>query len=191
MTYVVLGLGSNTYYGHLSSVELLANACTQLADILEDMKISSLYKSAPMYYLEQKEFFNMAVSGFYNKDAFSLLEEIHSIEAMWGRDRSKEIRNGPRPLDIDIELFGKEKISSPRLTVPHERLTERAFVLAPLLELLPQNADVTVGSSDFYKKKLEAAVQNRQQIEKIMDSKEFCALLNCVSDGNIENAYGG
>ncbi|MBP5575548.1 MAG: hypothetical protein J6X67_02115, partial [Treponema sp.] len=61
----------------------------------------------------------------------------------------------------------------------------------PLLELLPQNAAVTIGSPDFYKKKLEAAVQDRQQIEKIMDSAEFSDLLKCVSDGNNENAYGG
>jgi 2-amino-4-hydroxy-6-hydroxymethyldihydropteridine diphosphokinase len=60
---------------------------------------------------------------------------LQGIELEFGRDRSAGIANGPRTLDLDILLFGEVKISEPGLEVPHPRLTERAFVLAPLNEI--------------------------------------------------------
>lgn len=174
MTYTVLGLGSNKAFDGKTPLELLVCACKSLSRVLSDIEFSSVYKTAPMYFAEQDEFFNMAVCGFYKKDAFSLLDEIHSVEEEFGRNRSLEIRNGPRPLDIDIELFGKERISTKSLIIPHERLTERAFVLAPLLELLPENADETIGTFSFYDKKLkEALASDGQKIQKYLDKDDF------------------
>lgn len=146
MTPVVLGLGSNRSYEKDGRVydppELLALACEALCGVLSEIKASSVYVTKPMYVTDQPDFFNMAVSGFYDGSAESLLSETQAIEADYGRDRSREIRNGPRPLDIDIELFGCTTISTDKLLVPHPRIYERAFVLVPLLEILPVSADI-------------------------------------------------
>ena len=91
-----------------------------------------------MYVVDQEDFYNMALVGLLDDGicARALLEKIHEIEAAFGRAREKEIRFGPRSLDIDIEFFGRQKILEPDLQIPHPRLKERAFVLTPLLEVL-------------------------------------------------------
>ena len=97
-----------------------------------------------MYYENQQNFYNMAVTGFVDDSAspFELLDEIHRIEEQFGRNRSKEIRFGPRSLDIDIEEFGSMKMNvAPDLILPHPRIKERQFVLLPALEILNENAD--------------------------------------------------
>jgi 2-amino-4-hydroxy-6-hydroxymethyldihydropteridine diphosphokinase len=74
-----------------------------------------------------------------------LLAFAQSVEAAFGRDRSREIPKGPRTLDIDILLFGDERINLPELAVPHPCMTERVFVLEPLLEILPDSSDPISG----------------------------------------------
>ena len=140
-TCVVLGLGSNKVYDGKNSLELLTLAVKEISSYVSGISVSSVYRSRAMYLTEQADFYNMAAAGFYEGDAQSLLDKIHATEARLGRDRSKEVRNGPRSIDIDIELFGKETIKTAELIVPHERLCERAFVLKPLLEILNENAD--------------------------------------------------
>lgn len=107
------------------------------------MKISSIYRTKAMYVTDQNDFFNMAVLGYVSESfsPFSLLEEIHKIEAECGRNRSLEIRFGPRSLDIDIEIFGNQTIQTSELQIPHPRLKERSFILTPMLEILPVSAD--------------------------------------------------
>ena len=143
MKRVILGLGSNTEYNGMSSVELLASACRALSAVLEGMSCSSLYMSKAMYVEDQADFYNMAVKGFVSDstDPFLLLKAVNKIEAEYGRDRSKEIRFGPRPLDIDIEEFGDDEIHTEILEVPHPRMQEREFVLIPTLEILNESAD--------------------------------------------------
>ncbi|MBQ9626649.1 MAG: 2-amino-4-hydroxy-6-hydroxymethyldihydropteridine diphosphokinase [Treponema sp.] len=148
MVPVALGLGSNKGFEGRPPVQLLGGAVFELKKILAGLEWSSVYKTRAMYYEDQDDFYNMAVLGFVDdngrggeRDAFALLDAIHKIEARFGRDRSKEIRNGPRSLDIDIELYGSQKISAEDLTVPHPRLKERAFVLVPLVEILAKDAD--------------------------------------------------
>ena len=72
-----------------------------------------------MYVENQCDFYNMVVGGLWGGAAHELLRETQAIEAELGRDRRYEIRNGPRSLDIDIELFGDESINSADLVVPH------------------------------------------------------------------------
>ena len=67
--------------------------------------------------------------------ALDLLDALQAIEAAHGRERP--YRNAPRTLDLDLLLYGDEQIHTPRLTVPHPRMAERAFVLRPLAELWP------------------------------------------------------
>ena len=138
MKIVALGLGSNKKFSGLRPEEILGGAVFELSKILRGVEISSVYRTKAMYVLDQDDFYNMALAGFLDEgiSARDLLEKIHEIEASFGRDREKEIRFGPRPLDIDIEFFGNQKISEPDLQIPHPRLKERAFVLIPLLEVL-------------------------------------------------------
>lgn len=144
MISVLLGLGSNRTYKGLKPVELLASACVELKKVLKDLSFSSVYESKAMYVENQENFYNMVVKGFVedSADPFWLLNEIHKIENSYGRDRTKEIRFGPRPLDIDIEEFGSFVMNvEPDLILPHPRVKERQFVLIPALEILKENAD--------------------------------------------------
>lgn len=138
MTPVALGLGSNKKFSCLSPEEILGGAIFELSKILHNIEISSVYRTKAMYVVDQEDFYNMALVGLLDDGicARALLEKIHEIEAAFGRDREKEIRFGPRSLDIDIEFFGRQKILEPDLQIPHPRLKERAFVLTPLLEIL-------------------------------------------------------
>lgn len=141
---VLLGLGSNISYAGKAPVNLLACACVRLMRILKTPVFSSIYKTKARYVTDQADFYNMAVRGFVgnNVTPHALLEEINKIEAEYGRDRSHEIRFGPRPLDIDIELFGNEIVNDADLVIPHPRMHERAFVLIPALEILTDSADL-------------------------------------------------
>lgn len=138
MTPVALGLGSNKKFSCLSPEEILGGAIFELSKILHNIEISSVYRTKAMYVVDQEDFYNMSLVGLLDDGicARALLEKIHEIEAAFGRDREKEIRFGPRSLDIDIEFFGRQKILEPDLQIPHPRLKERAFVLTPLLEVL-------------------------------------------------------
>ena len=153
MNIVALGLGSNKRFSGLRPEEILGGAVFELSKILRGVEISSVYRTKAMYVLDQDDFYNMALAGFLDEgiSARDLLEKIHEIEASFGRDREKEIRFGPRPLDIDIEFFGNQKISEPDLQIPHPRLKERAFVLIPLLEIfdcLEKNENAPAPNAD-------------------------------------------
>ncbi len=151
MVFVVLGLGSNKAFCGMSPLELLKKACVLLKPFFTDFTFSSVYSTKPMYVADQDDFLNMAVAGFIDEEMFSpqeLLKGIHEIEESLGRKRENEIRNGPRSMDIDIELWGNKKIfvldkddPMKNLQVPHPRLAERAFVLIPLLEISDESAD--------------------------------------------------
>lgn len=164
MERVVLGLGSNKSFGAFSSPELLRQSCSCLADFIHELKFSSIYRTAAMYVCEQDDFYNMVAVGNFSGTPDSLLEKIHLLEQKFGRDRSLEFRNGPRSLDIDIELFGNQAVKKENLVIPHERLLERAFVLAPFLEVLQKNADVNKADIEFYGKKLELLKNQRVEI---------------------------
>ncbi|MDR2150315.1 MAG: 2-amino-4-hydroxy-6-hydroxymethyldihydropteridine diphosphokinase [Spirochaetaceae bacterium] len=138
---VVLGIGSNKG----DSPRIVRAAIAVLDTILGSMRCASLYKTAPLYVLDQDYFFNTAVSGFYAHSPAVLLNTIHRLEASFGRDRSRERRFGERTLDIDILLFGQQICEEPLLTIPHPRLHERAFALVPLLELIPDAVDPRTG----------------------------------------------
>lgn len=99
------------------------------------VKRSSLYRSAPVGYAAQPEFVNAVAALDTTLDPEALLGELQAIEARHGRSRS--FPNAPRSLDLDLLLYGEAEQQSARLTLPHPRMHERAFVLKPLLELEP------------------------------------------------------
>ena len=143
MKKVILGLGSNRNYNGLTSLQILSKACASLSEILSFITLSSVYISKPMYYENQDDFYNMALSGFLDDSILPevLLEKIHLIEKEFGRNREKEIRNGPRSLDIDIEYIEGISLNTENLKIPHPKIKERAFVLVPVLEILDKTAD--------------------------------------------------
>ncbi len=174
MTDVILGVGSNKSWHGLESLELLRKACSALEELIFDIKVSSVYRTRPMYVENQNDFFNMAVYGKVSEtlSPFALLEKIHEIESSLGRNRSEEIRNGPRSIDIDIEFFGNKKINTENLEIPHPRVKERAFVLIPMLEILKENADF-IKREDFVLalKKIDSS-----GVEKILSAQDFCKI---------------
>lgn len=171
MKRVLLGLGSNKSYNGLAPIELLSLAGEELSRLMEDVHFSSVYKTKAMYVEDQEDFYNAAALGYVADDtcAFDFLHKINEIEAKYGRDRAKEVRFGPRTLDIDIELFGNEHINSPDLQIPHIRMEERAFVLIPSIEVLKYSADEIV--REKYIKCLEAVEKTggAEGIKKIME----------------------
>ena len=96
---------------------------------------SSLYRSAPIGHKDQPDFVNAVAEIETDLSARALLEELLAIEARFGRTRT--FSNAPRTLDLDLLLYGNRVISEPGLIVPHPRMHERAFALAPLAEIAP------------------------------------------------------
>jgi 2-amino-4-hydroxy-6-hydroxymethyldihydropteridine diphosphokinase len=96
---------------------------------------SSLYRTAPVGFADQPAFVNACALVETRLSARALLDGLLAIEKRHGRVRS--LPNGPRTLDLDIVLFGDAVIEEPGLSVPHPRAHERAFVLAPLVDVWP------------------------------------------------------
>ncbi len=97
---------------------------------------SALYRTAPVGITEQPEFINAAARVDTTLAPEALLDALLAIEQQFGRVR--ELRNGPRTLDLDVLLYDDQIIDTPRLTLPHPRLHLRAFVLYPLADVAPE-----------------------------------------------------
>jgi 2-amino-4-hydroxy-6-hydroxymethyldihydropteridine diphosphokinase len=95
--------------------------------------ISSVYDTTPVGYVDQPDFLNAVVRLETQLQPIPLLDALNTIEADMGRVRT--FRNAPRTLDLDLVLYDDQIINTPRLRIPHPRMHERAFVLAPLAEL--------------------------------------------------------
>lgn len=102
----------------------------------EFVAASSLYRTAPVGLRHQPDFINAVVELTAVSSAAALLESLFALEERFGRRRS--VKNAPRTLDLDLLLFGDEISADPQLTLPHPRLHQRAFVLAPLAEIAPR-----------------------------------------------------
>ncbi|HEU4844759.1 MAG TPA: 2-amino-4-hydroxy-6-hydroxymethyldihydropteridine diphosphokinase [Burkholderiaceae bacterium] len=127
-----IGIGAN-----------LGDARANVADAVERLRrlpgctllgVSGQYRTAPID-SSGDDYINAVASVSTTLAAETLLQALHGIEQAHGRERP--YRNAPRTLDLDLLLYGDQQIASATLTVPHARMTERAFVLVPLLELAP------------------------------------------------------
>lgn len=132
MNTVYLSLGSNVG----DSVNILKWAIDKIDKLpgTRVAKISRLYVTEPIGYVEQDYFYNCCIAIDTEYAPIELLEDLQTIEKEGGRVRI--IRWGPRTLDIDILLFNEDKIDDERLVVPHPRMFERAFTLLPILDIL-------------------------------------------------------
>ena len=136
---VCFSLGSNLG-DRLSN---LRTAVDRLSRVVADLRVSSLYETAPLYVTTQPLFLNCAAIGATDLAPLDLLDAIQHIERDLGRVRDRP--KGPRIIDVDLLLHGKTRVSHPRLELPHPGMRERAFVLVPLLELEPGLEDPVSG----------------------------------------------
>jgi 2-amino-4-hydroxy-6-hydroxymethyldihydropteridine diphosphokinase len=131
-TVAFIGIGSN-----------LGDACAYVQEALQrlaqlDKAVltgkSSLFRTAPIE-AQGDDYINAVARIETELSAHELLSELQKLEQAAGRERPYP--NAPRTLDLDLLLFGQERIATESLTVPHPRMTQRAFVLIPLLQIEP------------------------------------------------------
>lgn len=135
MTVAYLSLGSNLG----DRLEHLARAVRRLdTGGFRLLRTSSVYETAPQGKTDQPAFLNMVVEMETDQPPRALLGHIQAVEGAGGRLRVE--RWGPRTIDVDILCYGDLRLNEPGLNLPHPRMGERAFVLAPLLELRPDPA---------------------------------------------------
>jgi 2-amino-4-hydroxy-6-hydroxymethyldihydropteridine diphosphokinase len=126
------------------------------------LKVSSFYETEPVGYLDQPWFLNCVVEGETDRQPLELLDAFRSLEMVF---RSKKpFPNGPRILDIDILLYGELTLGTPDLKVPHPRMLERKFVLAPLAEIAPE---LKLPQWPGNVSELLAASQDRSEIRRL------------------------
>jgi 2-amino-4-hydroxy-6-hydroxymethyldihydropteridine diphosphokinase len=131
MRRVAFGLGANLG----DRVAALQGAVDSLARHLRAPMVSSVYETAPVGGPEQPDYANAVLVGDSDEPASVLLARAHDAEALWLRTR--EVRWGPRTLDVDILAVGDEVSDDPGLLLPHPRAHDRAFVLVPWAEVDP------------------------------------------------------
>lgn len=131
MNDIFLGLGTNL--GERD--ENLQRAVDGLAAEMAVTAVSPVYETPPWGITDQPDFFNICVAGQTTQPPHDLLAFIKQLEQELGREPT--YRWGPRLIDIDLLFYDDKTIDDGPLTVPHPRLHERAFVLAPLADIAP------------------------------------------------------
>ncbi|MFA7691314.1 MAG: 2-amino-4-hydroxy-6-hydroxymethyldihydropteridine diphosphokinase [Candidatus Hydrogenedentes bacterium] len=140
---VYLSLGAN-----LGNRVTFLNRAMEALDALDEVTVlrrSPIYESEPWGLTEQPKFLNMVVEIETSFDPFELLETVKLLEQRLGRQSAP--RWGPRCIDIDLILWGDTMLHTPGLAIPHERFRERAFVLTPLADLVPEAVDPETGTT--------------------------------------------
>jgi 2-amino-4-hydroxy-6-hydroxymethyldihydropteridine diphosphokinase len=161
MPRAFVGLGANVG----EAAARLRWAAREL-EALGGVRLSSLWASAPVGPIADQPWFLNAVCALEtDRSPRLLLEALLAIEASAGRDRAVERPKGPRPLDLDLLLYGEIIVTETDLVVPHPRLFERAFALAPLEELA--GPDLVIPGAGRTGDLLEAA-RRTQPIAKIV-----------------------
>jgi len=154
---VYLGLGSNLgdRQGNLDK------ALDLLSQRLRMGKISSFYDTEALGDTDQPRFLNLVCQAHTRLEPSGLLALVKGIEQKLGRAGKS---GAPRPIDIDILLYGEQVVETPELVVPHPKITERAFVLTPLAEIAPDLVHPVSGQPI---KELSGALTEKQGILKL------------------------
>lgn len=129
--YIALGSNIPPRFNYLKQAIEAIHELDQVSVINQ----SAIYETEPVGYKDQNKFLNQVIEVNTSQTALELLELCQSIENRLGRKRS--VRWGPRTIDLDILLYEQEIIEMDQLVIPHPRMTQRAFVLIPLMELAP------------------------------------------------------
>lgn len=137
---LALGLGGNCG-GERATEARLRTALDGLRQVLGPLSVAPLYRSSPVSPIPQPDFLNTVALASLESSTLSPEEVLglaQDLELAAGRRREPgDPRFGPRPLDIDLLLWGDRVQEDPQLTLPHPRLRERRFVLAPLADVAP------------------------------------------------------
>ena len=158
MATAYIGLGANL--GDRAGT--LREAVRRLGDLGQATRVSSLYETAPVGFVEQPAFLNAVVELQTDLDTAELIAALLGIEASQGRTRS--FRNAPRTLDLDLLLLDDVVLSSEGVQVPHPRLHERLFVLTPLAEIVPDLIHPVFHQSV---KQLKGALVAQDDVERV------------------------
>lgn len=134
MQTVYLGLGSNR--GDRQANLDRARACIEAVEGITITRVSSVYLTAPWGKTDQEDFLNQVIEIETELEPLPLLHKLQEIEIKLGRQRYEPW--GPRVIDLDVLLYGRESMTSQELTIPHPFISQRLFVLVPLLEIAPQ-----------------------------------------------------
>jgi len=141
---------SNVYFSLGSNVgerlHYLMQAAVRLSSFLSHPEISRVYETEPQEVTAQPRFLNLVLSGQCDLTPQELLVRCQATEAELGRERAREVKKGPRPIDIDILLYGELTSRSADLTLPHPAMKQRQFVLVPLLEISPELVEPGTGT---------------------------------------------
>ena len=131
MTIAAIALGANLG-DRMATLRAAIERISRLGAII---KVSSVYETDPVGYLDQPAFYNAVLLIDTNLEPGTIMQSLLAIEAELGRVRT--FANAPRAIDLDLLLYGDEIRETPALTLPHPRMHERAFVLVPLAEIEP------------------------------------------------------
>jgi 2-amino-4-hydroxy-6-hydroxymethyldihydropteridine diphosphokinase len=126
-----IALGSNVG----NREDNLSEAIERLSGFMRALRTSPIYETEPVDYTDQRWFLNQVVEGETDLFPMQLLKRLQNIERELGRVRS--IPKGPRTIDLDILFYGRAVVRSTTLEIPHPRMADRRFVLAPLADLAP------------------------------------------------------
>ncbi len=132
MTSVLLSLGSNLG-DKMRAISRAVELLTQ--DTLQEVRVSSFYETAPVGFIQQPSFINIAVSGWTKYEPEILFKVCKTIEQKIGR--KPRPRWHEREIDIDIILYGLETLTTEVLAIPHPQMHNRRFVLVPSAEIVP------------------------------------------------------
>ncbi len=136
-----LGLGSNLG----DRAANLGRGLRALRGVSRDVQASSVYETTAAGFLGQPAFLNAVCRIWTWLDVFELMDEARRAQRAVSGERS--FPNGPRALDVDVLLYGRMRVDTPGLTVPHPRMMDREFVLRPLAELSPGLAHPVTGET--------------------------------------------
>ncbi|MBA4538779.1 2-amino-4-hydroxy-6-hydroxymethyldihydropteridine diphosphokinase [Bacillus aquiflavi] len=166
-----IGLGSNIE-NRMEYLEIAVKTLHQHSEI-NVVNTSSIYETDPIGYEEQALFLNMVVQVTTNLNPFDLLKVCLNIENKLGRKR--DIRWGPRTIDLDILLYNHENIKTEELIIPHPRMDNRAFVIVPLLEI-KQSSKLPIAEDPFIIKEENKLNKEGVRIWKQKNGEDVFAL---------------
>lgn len=161
MTLAYIGLGSNLSNSSGNSVTILQHAVQGL-HALGAVSVSGLYISTPLGPQDQPDYWNAVAALDTELTPHGLLTALQQLEQQAGRIRLRHW--GERTLDLDILLYGQQRLQTSELTIPHAGLLLRNFVVLPLLEL---NAEIEIDGLPIHQ---SAAAQNHTGITKVANA---------------------
>jgi len=164
--YVAIGSNLGDSLGYLKKAVTALKGNTQISKL----KVSKFYQSKPHGPQNQPDYYNAAVCFETTLSAEALLDFLQTIENVNERIREGVVRWGARTLDLDLLFYGDNVFDTKRLTVPHPRICERAFVLLPLRDLASDHLnDLKINPQtsieDCIKKLTKVALNDIQEVE--------------------------